>query len=143
MITPIQMPQEKEVVGNTKIVRVVDRKTLPPPKSGSPIPLLERPPPLCDQATPFPLKKGKRKLSQYGERRDMRQVDIDGHPPLPLTHNSSPGWQFFMVFWVLKFRGCFKALNSVILAIFLRGPCLGLLLYVVLNYIFLTGYHEP
>ena len=44
-------------------------------------------------------------------------MEIDGHPPIPLSHNNFPLWQFpsyfSMVFWVPNFQGCFEALNDI------------------------------
>ena len=41
------------------------------------------------------------------------------HPPIPLAQNNCPLWQFpsyfSTVFWVLNFRGRFKALNDIFL----------------------------
>jgi hypothetical protein len=50
------------------------------------------------------------------------QLDTGSHPPLPLTHNNSPTWYFFIFFGVLNFQGHFEALNSVCFAINLLGP---------------------
>ena len=45
------------------------------------------------------------------------QMEISGHPPIPLAQNNYPLWQFpsyfSTVFWVLNFRGRFEALNDV------------------------------
>ena len=44
-------------------------------------------------------------------------MDIGGHPPIPLTQNNCPLWQFpsyfSTVFRDLNFRGRFEALNDV------------------------------
>ena len=44
----------------------------------------------------------------------MIQMDISGHPPIPLAQNNCPLWQFpsyfSTVFRVLNFRGHFEAL---------------------------------
>ena len=50
----------------------------------------------------------------------MIQMDISGHPPIPLAQNNCPLWQFpsyfSMVFWVPNFRSRFEALNIIFLA---------------------------
>ena len=49
------------------------------------------------------------------------QMDISGHPPIPLAQNNCPLWQFpgyfSVVFQVLNFRGRFETLNDVCLEI--------------------------
>ena len=42
------------------------------------------------------------------------QVDIGGHPPIPLAEKIVVSvWQFSIIFWVLNFWGHFEALNNV------------------------------
>ena len=47
----------------------------------------------------------------------MIQMEISGHPPIPLAQNNCPLWQFpsyfSAVFRVLNFWGRFEALNDV------------------------------
>ena len=44
-------------------------------------------------------------------------MEIGGHPPIPLSQNNYPLWQFpsyfSTVFWVLNFWGRFEALNNI------------------------------
>ena len=51
----------------------------------------------------------------------MIQMEIGGHPPIPLVENNCPLWQFpsyfSAIFRVLNFRGHFEALNDVFLEI--------------------------
>ena len=46
----------------------------------------------------------------------MIQMDISGHPPIPLAQNNCPFWQFpsyfSTVFQVPNFQGRFEALND-------------------------------
>jgi hypothetical protein len=47
----------------------------------------------------------------------MIQVDIGGHPPIPLAQNTVFHLgSFSTVFWVLNFWGHFEALNDIFLA---------------------------
>ena len=50
----------------------------------------------------------------------MIQMEINGHPPIPLAQNNCPLWQFSCyfstVFWVPNFRSRFETLNNVFLA---------------------------
>ena len=47
----------------------------------------------------------------------MIQMDIGGHPPIPLAQNNCPFWQFptnvSKVYWVPNLWSHFKALNDV------------------------------
>ena len=47
----------------------------------------------------------------------MIQVDIGGHPPIPMAQKQLFQFgSFFTIFRVLNFRGHFEALNDIFLA---------------------------
>ena len=55
------------------------------------------------------------KLSNTDE--SVIQMEIGGHPPIPLAQNNCPFWwfpsYFSTVFRVPNFQGCFEALNDL------------------------------